>query len=80
MPTKGWPRGSVLGGWGGAARGGSAGVALAVGRGLAAVRVNIVEEAFSRSRLEVANPPADSARKRPDIEPGRRGPTSGRIE
>ena len=36
MPTKGWPRGSVLGGWGGAARGGSAGVALAVGRGLAA--------------------------------------------
>ena len=36
MPTKGWPRGSVLGGWGGAARGGSAAVALAVGRGLAA--------------------------------------------
>ena len=36
MPTKGWPRGSVLGGWGGAARGGSAGVALAVGWGLAA--------------------------------------------
>ena len=36
MPTKGWPRGSVLGGWGGAARGGSAGVALAVGRGLVA--------------------------------------------
>ena len=34
MPTKGWPRDSVLGGWGGAARGGSAGVALAVGRGL----------------------------------------------
>src|SRR5271157_5834650 len=36
MPTKGWPRGSVLGGWDGAARGGSAGVALAVGRGPAA--------------------------------------------
>ena len=35
---QGWPRGSVLGGWGGAARGGSAGVALAVGRGLAADR------------------------------------------
>src|SRR5271165_2754233 len=36
MPTKGWPRGSVLGGWGGAARGRIGGVALAVGRGLAA--------------------------------------------
>ena len=38
MPTKGWPRGSVLGGWDGAARSGSAGVAPAVGRGLAADR------------------------------------------
>jgi hypothetical protein len=37
---QGWPRGLVLGGWGGAARGGSAGVALAVGRGPAARLIN----------------------------------------
>ncbi len=49
MPTKGWPRGSVLGGWGGAARGGSAGVALAVGRGPAA-RLNEENRCESQQR------------------------------
>ena len=50
MPTKGWPRGSVLGGWGGAARGGSAGVALAVGQGLAADRRGLGSVAESGGR------------------------------
>ena len=79
MPTKGWPRGSVLGGWGGAARGGSAGVAFAVGRGLAAVRVDIVEEAFSRSRSRSREPACQLGAETPRTKPGRRWSDAGRV-
>src|SRR5271157_635354 len=60
MPTKGWPRGSVLGGWGGAARGGSAGVALAVGRGPAA-RLNEENRCESQQRNPYRLRPAQEA-------------------
>src|SRR5271157_1657940 len=66
MPTKGWPRGSVLGGWGGVARGGSAGMALAVGRGPAA-RLNEENRCESQQRNPYRlRPPQEASSRRVD--------------
>ena len=63
---QGWPRGSVLGGWGGVARSGSAGVALAVGRGLAA-RLSEENRCESQQRNPYRlRPPQEASSRRVD--------------